>query len=123
MKHQLATAAIAVAFLLAALASGSGYRKAALVGAAISGATALGSILAMGRFARSGQKPIQRALAVMTVAFLARILLVALGTIAVVRAGESAIAFVVAFFVPYFVFAAVEGLYVHSLNRGTGPTA
>ena len=123
MKHQLATAAIAVAFLVAALASGSGYRKAALVGAAISGATALGSILAMGRFARSGQKPIQRALAVMTVAFLARIVLVAVGTIAVVRAGESAIAFVVAFFVPYFVFAAVEGAFVHSLARGTGPTA
>jgi hypothetical protein len=123
MKHQVATAAIAVGFLAAALASGAGYRKGALIGAAISGATALGSILAMGRFARSGQKPVQRALAVMTVAFLARIVLVALGTIAVVRAGESAIAFVVAFFVPYFVFAAVEGAFVHSLGRGTGPTA
>jgi uncharacterized protein YraI len=41
----------------------------------------------------------------------------------VTRAGESAVAFVVAFFVPYFAFAAVEGLFVHSLNRRTGPTA
>lgn len=123
MKHQLATAAIAVAFVVAALASGASYRKGALVGAAISGVTALGSILAMGRFARSGNKPVQRVLAVMTVAFLIRILLVALGTFAVVRAGESAVAFVVAFFVPYFVFAAVEGAFVHSLGRGTGPTA
>jgi hypothetical protein len=122
MKHQLATAALALGFVLAALASGS-YRRGALVGAAISGLTALASIVAMGRFARSGAKPVQRALAVMTVTFLARIVLVAVGTILVVRAGESALAFVVAFFVPYFVFAAVEGLFVHSLNRGTGPTA
>jgi hypothetical protein len=122
MKHQLATAALALGFVLAALASGS-YRRGALVGAAISGLTALASIVAMGRFARSGAKPVQRALAVMTVTFLARIVLVAVGTILVVRAGESALAFVVAFFVPYFVFAAVEGAFVHSLNRGTGPTA
>ncbi len=122
MKHQLATAALALGFVLAALASGS-YRRGALVGAAISGLTALASIVAMDRFARSGAKPVQRALAVMTVTFLARIVLVAVGTILVVRAGESAVAFVVAFFVPYFVFAAVEGAFVHSLNRGTGPTA
>jgi hypothetical protein len=122
MKHPLLTAALAVVFVLAALAAGPGHRKAALIGAAVSGATALGSILAMGRFARGG-KPVQRALAVMTVAFLLRIVLVALGTFAVMRAGESMVAFVVAFFVPYFVFAAVEGAYVHSLNQGTGPTA
>ncbi len=122
MKHQLATAALALGFVLAALASGA-HRRGALVGAAISGVTALGSIVAMDRFARSGAKPVQRALAVMTVTFLVRIVLVAVGTILVVRAGESALAFVVAFFVPYFVFAAVEGAFVHSLNRGTGPTA
>jgi hypothetical protein len=58
----------------------------------------------------------------MTVAFLVRIVLVALGTVLVIRAGESIVAFVAAFFVPYFVFAAVEGAFVHSLNRGTGPT-
>jgi hypothetical protein len=122
MKHQLLTAAIALGFVLAALAAGA-HRKGALVGAAISGATALGSIVAMGRLARSGQKPVQRALAVMTIAFLVRIVLVALGLFAVVRAGESVVAFVVAFFVPYFVFAAVEGAFVHSLSRGSGPTA
>lgn len=122
MKHQLLTAAIALGFVLAALAAGA-HRKGALVGAAISGVTAVGSIVAMARFARSGSKPVQRALAVMTVAFLLRILLVALGLFAVVRAGESVVAFVVAFFVPYFVFAAVEGAFVHSLSRGPGPTA
>jgi hypothetical protein len=121
VKHQLITGALAVAFVLVALAAGV-HRRGALVGATISGATALGSMLALSRFGR-GPKPVQRALAVLTVAFLLRIVLVALGVLAVVRAGESIIGFVVAFFVPYFVFAAVEGLYVHSLNRGTGPTA
>jgi hypothetical protein len=123
MKHPLLTAALAVVFVLAALAAGPAHRKGALIGAMLSGVTALVSIVAMGLFARGGGKPVQRALAVMTGAFLLRILLVALGTFAVVRAGESIVAFVVAFFVPYFVFAAVEGAYVHSLSQGTGPTA
>lgn len=123
MKHPLVTAALAVAFVLAALAAGQAHRKGALIGATMSGVTALVSIVAMGLFARGGGKPVQRALAVMTGAFLLRILLVALGTFAVVRSGESVVAFVVAFFVPYFVFAAVEGAYVHSLSQGTGPTA
>lgn len=122
MKHQVLTAAIAIGFVLAALAAGV-HRRGALVGASISGVTALGSILAMARFARGGHKPVQRALAVMTVTFILRILLVALGTVLVVRAGESIVGFIVAFFVPFFVFAAVEGLFVHSLGRGTGPTA
>ncbi|GAO01795.1 hypothetical protein [Anaeromyxobacter sp. PSR-1] len=121
MKHQLVTAAVAAAFVALALASGP-YRRGALVGASISGVTALASIVAMARFAR-GSKPVQRALAVMASAFLVRILLVALGTVAVARAGESIYAFVVAFFVPYFVFSAIEGAFVHSLNRGTGTTA
>ncbi len=121
MKHQLVTAALAIGFVLLALASGP-YRRGALVGATISGATALGSIIALARFGR-GPKPVQKALAVLTVTFLVRIVLVALGVVLVRRAGESIPAFVVAFFLPYFVFAAVEGLYVHSLNRGTGPTA
>jgi hypothetical protein len=122
MKYQLATAALAVGFLVAALASGA-HRRGALLGAAISGVTALASILAMARFSRTGKKPVQGALLVMVVAFLARILLVALGAFVVVRAGESVVGFVAAFFLPYFVFAAVEGAYVHSLSRGTGPTA
>jgi hypothetical protein len=121
MKHQILTAVIALLFVVAALAAGE-HRRGALMGAATSGLTAVGSILAMGRVARTGLKPVQGALAVMTVAFLVRIVLVALGTVLVIRAGESIVAFVAAFFVPYFVFAAVEGAFVHSLNRGTGPT-
>jgi hypothetical protein len=121
VKHQLLTGALAIGFVLVALAAGV-HRRGALLGASISGATALGSIVALARFGR-GTKPVQRALAVMTVTFLVRIVLVALGIVLVQRTGESIIGFVVAFFVPYFVFAAVEGLYVHSLNRGTGPTA
>ncbi len=121
MKHQLLTAVIAAAFVALALASGP-HRRGALVGASISGLCSVLSILAMGRFAR-GPKPVQRALAVMTTAFLLRLVLVALGTVAVARSGESVYGFVVAFFVPYFVFSAVEGAFVHSLSRGTGPTA
>jgi hypothetical protein len=121
MKHQLATAAIAVGFVLVALASGA-HRRGAIAGATISGVTALASIVALGRTAR-GTKPLQRALAVITATFLVRIALVAGGVVLVQRAGESLAGFVVAFFVPYFAFAAVEGLFVHSLNRGTGPTA
>jgi hypothetical protein len=41
----------------------------------------------------------------------------------VVKAGESVVAFVVAFFVPYFIFAAIESWYLHSLNRGSGTPA
>lgn len=121
MKYLLATAALAAAFVLVALASGA-HRRGALVGAAISGATALASIGALARFGR-GPKPVKRALAVVTVTFFVRIVLVALGVVLVQRSGGSVAGFVVAFFVPYFVFAAVEGLYVHSLNRGTGPIA
>ncbi len=120
MKHRLVTAALALLFVGAAFAAGP-YRSGAVIGASISGITALASILALGWFAR-GAQPIQRALAVLTAGFLLRILLVALGVVAVVRGGGNIVAFVVAFFVPYFVFTAIEGLYVHSL-RGTGPTA
>ena len=121
MKHQLATAALALLFVLLALASGA-HRRGALVGATISGATALASILALGWFGR-GPKPVKRALAVVVVAFLVRIVLVAAGVVLVHRAGGSLPGFVVAFFVPYFAFTVVEGLFVHSLDRGTGPTA
>jgi NAD/NADP transhydrogenase beta subunit len=122
VKYQLATAALALAFVLAALASGE-HRRGAVLGAAISGVTALGSIVAMARLSRRGTKPVKAALAVMTVTFLVRILLVGLGVVAVVHAGESVLAFVTAFFVSYFVFVAVEGAFVHTLSRGTGPTA
>jgi hypothetical protein len=121
VKHQLLTAAFAIGFLAVALLAGA-HRRGALIGAGISGATALASIVALARCSR-GTKPVQSALAVITIAFLVRIVLVALGVYAVLSAGESIVGFVVAFFVPYFVFAAIEGLFVHSLSRGTGPTA
>ncbi len=122
MKHQLVAVLTAALFIGVALLTGA-HRRGALVGATTSGFAGVGSILAMGRFARGGGKVVQRALAVMAVFFLVRILLVSLGTFAVVRAGEDVIAFVVAFFVPYFVFSAIEGAFVHTLSRGTGPTA
>lgn len=121
MRYQLVTGAAAALFVALALAAGP-HRRGALVGASISGVTALGSVLAIGRTAR-GRKPLQAALAVMTVAFLVRMVLVAVATVLVARSGESVAGFVVAFFVPYFVFAAVEAAYVHSLRHGTGPTA
>jgi hypothetical protein len=120
-RHLAFSLAIAAATVALALVSGA-HRRAALVGGLSASFTAIGSLLAMTRFARSRVKPVQAALAVMAVAFLVRILLVGLGTALVVRSGESVIAFVVAFFVPYFAFSAVEGAYLHSL-RGTGPLA
>lgn len=122
MKHQVAAITAALAFVALALVAGV-HRKGALIGAAISGLTGVGSILAMSRFARGGGKVVQRALAIMALAFLLRIVLVGIGTWLVIQAGESVVAFVIAFFVPYFVFSAIEGAFVHSLNRGTGPTA
>jgi hypothetical protein len=117
VKHVALTAALSVVFVGLALASGRTHRAGAAVGAAISAVTALTSILVMARVARSGAKPLQGALAVMTGAFLVRLVLLGVGTILVARAGASILGFVVAFFVPYFVFAAVEGAYVHSLRR------
>ena len=107
------TVAVAGVAMLAALASGP-YRRGALVGASSVSLSAFASLLMVQRGARS-RKPLQAALLVMTVMFLARIVLVA-------RSGESIIAYIVAFFVPFFIFAAIEGWYVHSL-RGSGTTA
>jgi hypothetical protein len=114
------TAAVAGVALAAALASGP-YRRGALVGASSVSLSAFASMLLVQRGARS-RKPLQAALLVMTLMFLARIVLVALGTVLVVRSGESIIAFIVAFFVPFFIFAAIEGWYLHSLS-GPGTTA
>ena len=114
------TAAVALVAILASLLSGP-YRRGALVGASSVSLSAFASMVLVQRGARA-RKPLQMALLVMTVMFLLRIVLVALGTVLVVRAGESIIAFIVAFFVPFFIFAAIEGWYLHSL-RGTGPTA
>ncbi|OFX23663.1 MAG: hypothetical protein A2V77_22240 [Anaeromyxobacter sp. RBG_16_69_14] len=102
------------------MVAGPVHRRAALIGSSVASFTAFGSLLAMSRF---GARSVKGALAVMVVAFLARIALVGLGTAVVARAGESIVAFVVAFFVPYFIFAAIEGWYLHSLNRGSGTPA
>jgi hypothetical protein len=115
------SAAVAAGSIGLALVSGS-HRRAALVGALTASLTGLLSLLAMTRAAGAGRL-VQRALVVMVVAFLVRILLVAGGTALVARGGEDVVAYVVAFFVPYFIFAAIEGAYLHSLSRETGPTA
>lgn len=118
MKFQIATAVAALLFVLAASMAGE-HRTAALTGASIAGATALLSIFAMGRAIHS-RHGTQGALAVMAVIFLVRLLLVGLGTVLVGRAG--AVAYVIAFFVPYFAFTAFEGAFLHSLRR-LGTTA
>jgi len=122
VKHQLLAVIAAFAFVALALLSGA-HQRGALLGAAISGLTGVASILAMGRFARGGLKVVQRALAVFVVAFLIRLGLVGLGVFLVVRSGASVVAFVVAFFVPYFALSLIEGAFIHSLTRESGPTA
>jgi len=115
VKFPLAAAVLAA--LCLGLASVSGpYRFGALMGAAMAGLTGLASILAL-RFTARAARPVHLALAVVVAGFLVRLVLVALGTVAVVRAGASVIAFVVAFFVPFFVFVALEAAYLHTLRR------
>jgi len=120
-RHLAITTVVALAALAVALVSGS-HRRGALVGASCAAVTAVASLLFMQRGA-SARKPLQASLLVMVVMFLVRIVVVALGTAFVWRAGESIVGFIVAFFVPYFIFAAIEGWYLHSLSSGTGPTA
>lgn len=115
----LAALAAAAALAVAALVPASGP---ALLGAGIAAGTAFASLLAFGLLA-SGEKPMQRALAIFVGAFLLRLVLVALGLVAVYRAGGSMLAFILAFFLPYFVFAAIEGGYVHALGKHPGKTA
>jgi hypothetical protein len=121
VKFQLATLAAAALFVLAALLAGE-HRAAAVTGAGIAGATAVVSIFAMGLAVRSSRNPTKGALAVMVVLFLVRLVLLGVGVALVARAGRDAVAFVVAFFVPYFAFSALEGAFVHSLRR-MGTTA
>jgi hypothetical protein len=115
------TALVALAAIVLSLLAGS-HRRGALVGAGSASLTAVASLVFMQRGARA-TKPLQAALLVMVVMFLLRIVVVALGTAFVWRAGESIFGFIVAFFVPFFIFAAIEGYYLHGLPRGTGPTA
>lgn len=119
-RHLIAT--VLVAALALGLGSAAGH-GAGLAGAAIASLTALASLAGFRLLSPSASKPLQRALLVFVVVFLLRLVLVALGLIHVSRAGESVVAFVVAFFVPYFAFAAIEGSYVHALGRSPGRTA
>ncbi|HVO17921.1 MAG TPA: hypothetical protein VMU15_01610 [Anaeromyxobacter sp.] len=120
--RQKAWAVGGVAVALALAASSGVHRRGALLGVAISGLTGLLSMQAMGRFARGG-RVVHQALAVMALGFLVRLLLVALGTILVVKTGESVPGFVVAFFVVYFVLAGLEGAYAQRLGRSAGSQA
>jgi hypothetical protein len=119
-RHLIAAALVAALALSIGAAAGAG---AGLAGAAIASATALASLAGFRMLGRSASRPVQKALLVFVAMFLARLVLVALGLIHVTRAGESVVAFVVAFFVPYFAFAAIEGSYVHALGRGLGKAA
>lgn len=123
MKHQAVAAALAVVVIAGALASGAQYRRAAAVGAGISTFTALASLFAMARSARRPERAMKGALVVMIVTFLARIVLVAVGAAVIARSGENVIAYVVAFFVPYFAFSAIEIAFLHSVRQTPGPTA
>jgi hypothetical protein len=122
MTRYLTLAAIVAATALA-IAAVVPASAPALLGAGIAAGTALASIAAFGLTGRSPSRPIQKALAVFVGMFLVRLVLVALGLLAVRRSGGSPLAFVIAFFVPYFVFAAIEGGFVHSLGRRMGRTA
>jgi len=105
-------ATVAALALALSLAGGPG----SLLGAAIASASALASLAGFALLG-TGSRPLQRALAVFAAAFGLRLVLLALGVLWVVRSGWSVPAFVVAFFVPYFVFAAIEGLTLHALGR------
>jgi hypothetical protein len=107
------TIAVAAAALLVSLLAG-GYRRGALVGSTTASLTAIASLAAMAAVSRSGKNSVNGPLAVVVAAFLVRLVLVSLGCILVVRAGDSVVAFVVAFFIPFFAFSAIEAAFVHS---------
>ncbi len=120
MKHQAAAAILAAVVIGLALTSGASYRRGATIGAAIASFTALLSLFLMARSARRPDGQMKGALVVMVVAFLVRIVLVAAGAAVIGRAGESVVAFILAFFVPYFAFSAIEVAFLHSLRRTPG---
>jgi hypothetical protein len=120
VRYQVLATVLAVVVIAIALASGAAYRRGAVVGAGISSLTALAALFAMARSARAPGDQMKGALLVMVVAFLVRIVLVAVGAALVGRAGENVIAFIVAFFVPYFAFSVIEAAFLHSLRRTPG---
>jgi hypothetical protein len=121
-SHLLAAATLAAISVAAALLAGPASRP-ALAGAAIASGTALASLWAYGRYGRAARRPVQQALLVFVVTFLVRIVLVGVALAVLVRAGESVVPFVIAFFVPYFAFTAIEGSLLISIDRGIGKTA
>jgi hypothetical protein len=121
VKHLIIAAAAAALFVGLALAAGV-HQRAAVLGAGISSATALASLIVFGFTARRFRGN-HAALAVYVLTFLVRIVLVAIGAALVARTGESTVAFILAFFVSYFVFSGIEAAYLHSLRHTTGPTA
>ena len=120
--HLLAAAALATLSLAAALAAGPASRS-ALAGASIASVTALASLWAYGRNGPAERRPVQQALLVFVVTFLVRIVLVGVALALLVRAGESVVPFVIAFFVPYFAFTAIEGSLLVSLGGRIGKPA
>lgn len=121
-NHLLAAATLAALSVAAALLAGQASRP-ALAGAAIASGTGLVSLWAYGRNGRTTHRPVQHALLVFVVTFLVRIVLVGVTLAVLVRAGESVVPFVIAFFVPYFAFTAIEGSLLISLDRGIRKTA
>ncbi len=119
MKHQLLTALLAIAFVAAAALSGE-YRRAALVGAAVAGGSAVVESFLMALAARRAKKPVQAAWIVFTATFLVRLVLLGVATAIVGKAGWNVFAFVIAFFVPFFALSAIEWAYLHSLRRTPG---
>lgn len=120
--YVLLTAAVAAAALLVSLLSGA-HRGGALVGSATASVTAIASLAAMAAVSRTGKRTVNGPLAVMVTAFLVRLVLVSVGCILVVRASGSVVAFVLAFFVPFFAFSAIEAAFVHSLRHCQGNCA
>jgi hypothetical protein len=123
VRHLTFAAILAVVVIGLALASGSTYRRGAAVGAGIASLTALASLLGMARSARRAEDQMKGALLVMVIAFLVRIVLVAVGAAVVGRSGESVVAFIVAFFLPYFAFSVIEAMFLHSFRRTPGSPA
>jgi hypothetical protein len=122
VKHQLLTALLALAFVAAAALAGD-HRRAALLGAGLSGGIGLAEILLMSAAARRSAKPVQAAWIVFTATFLVRLVLLAVATVIVGKAGWNVFAFVIAFFVPFFALSAIEWAFLHSLRRTPGTPA
>jgi len=122
VRHLALSVGVVVVALGLSVAAGR-HRPGALLGVALSAAAGLASFAAMARLADPGPRLVQRALWVMALSFLGRLVLVALGTVLVVKLETSVWGFVVAFFVVYFVLAGIEGAYVLRQGKRAGSSA